>query len=128
MRWMMVLETIIDIKLALLNSNTDKVDLLLNRADIPPNKTQSSHNLSISSIIWWRQMSSLRRGNSGRKLKLNWKRLRSFVLTFMPQLGIRLHKCLSPKRILHSHPRLRRDVSHKLETELHDQACKRKPC
>jgi len=35
MRWMMVLETILDIKLALLNSNTGRADLPLNRADIP---------------------------------------------------------------------------------------------
>jgi hypothetical protein len=31
MRWMMVLETLMDVKLALLNSDTDRVDLPLNR-------------------------------------------------------------------------------------------------
>jgi hypothetical protein len=61
-------------------------------------------------------------------LKLNWRRLRSFVLTFMPQLGNRLHECLTLKRILYSHPRLSRDVCHKLKTDLRDQARKRKTC
>jgi hypothetical protein len=41
---MMVLETLLDIKLALLNSDTDRDGLPLNRA-------QGSHNLRISSII-----------------------------------------------------------------------------
>jgi hypothetical protein len=60
-----VLETLLEIKLALLNSNTHRADLPLNRADIPLNRTQCSHNLSISSIIGWRQGSNLRRESSG---------------------------------------------------------------
>jgi HJR/Mrr/RecB family endonuclease len=54
MRWMMVLETLLDIKLALLNSNID-------RAYLPLNRTQFSHNLTISSIIRRRRRRSLRR-------------------------------------------------------------------
>jgi hypothetical protein len=65
---MMVLET-------LLNSDIDGFDLPLNRVGILLNKTQCSHNLSISSIIRRRLRSSLRRGSSCRWLKLNWKKL-----------------------------------------------------
>jgi hypothetical protein len=54
-----VLETLLDIELALLNSSTDRIDLPLNRA-------QCSHNLSISSVIMRRLRSSLRRGSSYR--------------------------------------------------------------
>jgi hypothetical protein len=61
MRWMMVLETVVYIKLALLNSNTDRVELPLDRADIPLNRAQCNHNLSKASIIRWRRRSSLRR-------------------------------------------------------------------
>jgi len=53
-------------------------------------------------------------------------RLRSFLLTFMPQLGIRLHECLTPKRIQNSHPWLSTDACHRLKIDLHDQARKRK--
>jgi len=35
----MVLETLLDIKLALLNSSANKADLLLNRADITLHRT-----------------------------------------------------------------------------------------
>jgi hypothetical protein len=45
----MVFETLLDIKLALLNSGTDRADLLLNRADIPLNRVQGTQNLSLSS-------------------------------------------------------------------------------
>jgi hypothetical protein len=44
MRWMMMSETLLDVKLALLNSYIDKADLLLNR-------TQGTHNLSKANII-----------------------------------------------------------------------------
>jgi hypothetical protein len=80
----MVLETLLDVKLALLHFEIDRVDLLLNRTDIALNKIQCSHNLSLSYIILWRWRSSLRRGSSGRQLKLNRRSLRSFILTFMP--------------------------------------------
>jgi hypothetical protein len=63
---MMVLEKLMDIKLALLNSNIDGSNLTLNRPDILLNRTQCSHNLSISSIIRRRLKSSLRRGSSCR--------------------------------------------------------------
>jgi hypothetical protein len=117
----MVLET-------LLNSDIDGFDLPLNRVGILLNKTQCSHNLSISSIIRRRLRSSLRRGSSCRWLKLNWKKLWSFSLTFIPQLGIRLHKCLTPKRILNFHYELSRDVGHNLKTNLREQARERKTC
>jgi hypothetical protein len=55
-------------------------------------------------------------------------RLRSFILNFMLQLGIRLHGCLTPKRILNSYPKLSRDVYHRLKIDLGDQAHKRKTC
>jgi hypothetical protein len=48
-------------------------------------------------------------------------------LTFIPQLGIRLHKCLTLKRILDSHLGLSRYVCHNMKTELRDQARKWKP-
>jgi len=51
MRRMMVLETVLDIKLALLNSNTDRADLPLNRAEIPLKRAQCSHNLGKSNVI-----------------------------------------------------------------------------
>jgi hypothetical protein len=54
---MMVLETLLDIKLALLNSNID-------RAYLPLNRTQFSHNLTISIIIRRRRRRSLRRLSS----------------------------------------------------------------
>jgi hypothetical protein len=66
MRWMMVLETVLDIKLALLNSTTDRVDLPLDKADIPLKRAQCSHNLSKSSVIMWGWRSNLRRGSSDR--------------------------------------------------------------
>jgi hypothetical protein len=84
---MMVLETLLDIELELLNSSTDRTNLPLNRADILLKRAQCSHNLSISSIIMRRLRSSLRRGSSCRYLKLNKWRLRSVILTFMPQLA-----------------------------------------
>jgi hypothetical protein len=61
---MMVLETLLDIKLALLNFDTDKADLSLNRAGISLNRGQGTHNLSKASIMRWRRWCSLRRGGS----------------------------------------------------------------
>jgi len=46
-----VQEIVLDIKLALLNSNTDRANFLLNRVDIPLKRAQCSQNLSKSSII-----------------------------------------------------------------------------
>jgi len=45
--------------LALLNSSADRVNLPLNRADISLHRTHCSQSLIISSIIKWKQMSSL---------------------------------------------------------------------
>lgn len=123
----MMLETLLDIELALLNLNTDRTNLPLNRADIPLKRAQCSHNLSISNIIMRRLRSSLRRGSSCRYLKLNKWRLRSVILTFMPQLGIKLHESLTAKGVLYSHHGLYRDVYLRLNNELRDQASKRKP-
>jgi hypothetical protein len=86
MGWMMMLKTLLDVKLALLHSEVDRANLLLHRTHSPLNRLQGSHNLSKSCIILWRLRSNLRRGSSSRYLKLNW--WRSFILTFMPQLGI----------------------------------------
>jgi hypothetical protein len=55
--WMMVLEALLDVNLALLNSDTDSVDLLLK-------KMQNIHHLSKASIIGWKRWSSLRGGGS----------------------------------------------------------------
>jgi hypothetical protein len=63
---MMVLETLLDVKLALLHSEVDRANLPLNRTHIPLNRIQRSQNLSKSCIILWRQRSSLRRGSSSR--------------------------------------------------------------
>jgi hypothetical protein len=60
---MMVLETLLDVKLALLHSEID-------RTHIPRNRIQCSQNLSKSCIILWRQRGNLKRGSSGRQLKL----------------------------------------------------------
>jgi hypothetical protein len=53
----MVLEALLDVDLTLLNSDTDRADLLLNR-------TQNIHHLSKASIIRWRRRSSLKGGGS----------------------------------------------------------------
>jgi hypothetical protein len=85
---MMVLETLLDVELALLHLEVDRMNLPLDRTHTPLNRIQGSQNLSKSCIILWRRRSSLRRGSSSRYLKLNRRKLRSFILTFMPQLGI----------------------------------------
>jgi hypothetical protein len=60
-------------------------------------------------------------------ITLYWRRLRCFALTLKSKLSIRLYESLTPKRILNSHPRLSRDVCHRLKTDLRDQVRKRKP-
>jgi hypothetical protein len=54
--WMMVLEALLDVNLALLNSDTNSADLSLKG-------TQNIHHLSKASIIRWRKRSSLRGGS-----------------------------------------------------------------
>jgi hypothetical protein len=118
---MIALEALLNVDLALLNSNTDRVDLPLNR-------TQHIHHLSKTSIIQWRKRSSLRGGGCYMLFILCWRRLRCFVLTLKMKLRIRLHESLTPKRILNTYPGLSRDVCHILKTYLRDQARIRKPC
>jgi len=119
---MMVLEALLDVNLALLNSDT-------NRADPSLKSMQSIHHLSKTSIIRWRRWSSLRRGGSCMLITLYWKRLRCFALTLKLKLSIRLHESLTPKRILNSHLGLSlSNIRHRTKIDLHDKVCKRKTC
>jgi len=68
----------------------------------------------------------LRGLGSYRYLNLDWRRLRRFILTFEPQLGIRLHESLTTKGVLYPHHRLGRDIYPRLNDKLGDQASKRK--
>jgi hypothetical protein len=56
------------------------------------------------------------------------RRLRSFILAFMPQLGIRLHKCLIAEGFMYLHLGLSRDAYTRLHNNLRDQVAKRKIC
>jgi hypothetical protein len=53
--------------------------------------------------------------------------LRRFIVTFEPQLGIRLHEILTAKGFLCPHHRLGRDIYPILNNKPGDQASKRKP-
>jgi hypothetical protein len=119
---MMVLEALLDVNLALLNSDTNSTDLSLKR-------TQNIHHLMKASIIRLSRWSSLRGGGSYMLITLYWKRLRCFSLTLKSKLSIRLHESLYPKRILNSHLGLSlSNIRHRMETDLRDKACKRKTC
>jgi len=119
--WMMGLEALLDVNLALLNSDTDSPDLSLK-------STQNIHHLSKASIIRWRRWSSLRGGSSGILITLYGRRLRCFALALKPKLGIRLHESLTPKKILNSHLGLSlSNIRHRTETDLCDKACKGRP-
>jgi hypothetical protein len=56
------------------------------------------------------------------------RRLRCFILAFMPQLGIKLHKCLIAEGFLYLHLWLSRDAYIILHNNLRDQAAERKTC
>jgi hypothetical protein len=49
------------------------------------------------------------------------------MVTFEPQLGIRIHVSLTAKKVLNPYHRLGGDIYPKLNNELRDQAGKRKP-
>jgi hypothetical protein len=123
---MMVLETLLDIKLALLYSSVDRADLLLNRADIFLHWIQCNQWQSVPCIILARR-SSLRGWGSYRYLNLDWRRLRRFIVTFEPQPGIRLHESLTAKGVLNLHHRLARDIYPKLNNEPGVQVSKKEP-
>jgi hypothetical protein len=59
---------------------------------------------------------------------MNMRRLRSFILAFMPQLGIGLHQCLIAKGVLYLHLGLSRDVYTRHNNNLRDQRAERKSC
>jgi len=63
-----------------------------------------------------------------RHLNMNRRRLRSFILTFMPQLGIGLHQGLIVEGVLYLHLGLSRDVYTRLNDNLRDQAAEWKSC
>jgi hypothetical protein len=120
--WMMVLEALVDVNLALLNSDIDRADLSLR-------SMQSIHHLSTTSIIRWRRWSSLRGGGSCMLITLYWRRLRCFALTLKPKLSIRLHESLTPKRILNCRLGLSlSNILHRTEIDLRDKTRKRKTC
>jgi hypothetical protein len=59
---------------------------------------------------------------------MNRRRLRSFILAFIPQLGIGLHQSRITERVFYLHLWLSRDVYTRLHNNLHDEAAKRKFC
>jgi hypothetical protein len=59
---------------------------------------------------------------------MNSRRLRSFILAFMPQLGIGLQQSLIAEGVLYLHLWLSKDVYTRLHNNLRDQAAERQSC
>jgi len=93
-----MLETLLDVHLALLPTDVDRVNLLLHRrkcqlhsAHAALKCSQSLQYMSIAGILLWRWRSILRRRCHIKYCYMDGKGLWNIIQIITPQLGVRLH-------------------------------------